>query len=232
MGNLAKLVVLATLCAAWPQLCPCSSQPRVSALSAAERGTRITVFVYNYAAIPSDVLTQTESEADRIYRLGGIEIQWLDCPLSPEQASQFPACELPPGPTRLALRVLSRSMAERLRRVTDSLGFAMIPEDGSFATVANVFSYDADRLADRRKMRYGVLLGHLSAHELGHLLLGGGSHSSHGIMHVPWRLNTLETMAQGSMTFTPEQAEKMRTNIQARMARARQTEAPLAARKR
>jgi hypothetical protein len=69
-------------------------------------------------------------------------------------------------------------MPDRLRQAEDSFGFAMIPEDGSFATVANVFSYDANQLVDRRGMRLGVILGHLAAHELGHLLLGAGSHSS------------------------------------------------------
>jgi hypothetical protein len=95
-----------------------------AALCAAEPSPKITVFVYNYAAIPPEVLAQTEAETARIYQLAGIEIQWLDCPLSPGEASQFPACQVPPGPTRLALRILSQSMADRLRQAQDSFGFA------------------------------------------------------------------------------------------------------------
>jgi hypothetical protein len=178
----------------------------------------------------SVALALTEAEASRIYQQAGIEIQWLECPLAPEDAGQFPACQVPPGPTRLALRILSRSMADRLRQAEDSFGFAMIPEDGSFATVANVFSYDADQLANRRGMRHGVILGHLAAHELGHLLFGAGSHSSTGIMHVPWHLKELDTIAQGLMLFRPQEAERMQTNIRARLARERTTEAALAPR--
>ena len=195
-----------------------------SSLGAAEPGLKVTVFVYNYAAVAPDVLALTEAEASRIYQQAGIEIQWLDCPLAPKDAGQFPACQVPPGPTRLALRILSQSMAERLRQAEGSFGFALIPEDGSFATVANVFSYDADKLAGRRRMGHGVILGHLAAHELGHLLLGAGSHSSHGIMHVPWRLKELDVIAQGLMVFTPQQTENMRTNIRARAAGERATE--------
>jgi len=198
-----------------------------SSLGAAEPDTKITVFVYNYAVVSSDVLALTEAEASRIFQQAGIEIEWLDCPLASKDAGQFPACQVPPGPTRLGLRILSQAMSERLRQAGDSFGFAMIPEDGTFARVANVFSYDAEKLANRRGMRHGVILGHLAAHELGHLLLGARSHALHGIMHVPWRLKELETIAQGLMVFTLEEAEAMRSNIRARAA-ARLTEAALA----
>jgi hypothetical protein len=183
---------------------------------ASEPNLKITIFVYNYAAVTPDVLAETEAEAARICHHGGIEIKWLDCPLAPKDADQFPNCQVPPGPTSLALRILSQAMADRLRQADDSFGFAMIPEDGSFATIANVFSNDAEQLADRRGMRHGVILGHLAAHELGHLLLGAGSHSSRGIMYVPWGLKELDIIAQGLMMFTPREAERMRRNIRAR----------------
>jgi hypothetical protein len=202
-----------------------------AALCAAEPSPKITVFVYNYAAIPPEVLAQTEAETARIYQLAGIEIQWLDCPLSPGEASQFPACQVPPGPTRLALRILSQSMADRLRQAQDSFGFALYPDDGSFATVANVFAYDAGQLANRRGMRQGMILGDLITHELGHLLLGSGSHSSSGIMHVPWHLRELEIISQGLMVFMPQETERMRTNIRARAARKRAMGAALTPRK-
>jgi len=189
-----------------------------SSLRGVEPEAKITVFVYNYASLPPDVLAQTETEAARIYQLAGIEIRWLDCPLSPAEASQFPACQVPPGPARLALRILSQSMAERLRQAQDSFGFALFPDDASFATIANVFAHDAEQLANRRGMRQGMILGHLVAHELGHLLLGAGSHSSSGIMHVPWHLRELAIIAQGLMMFTPQEAERMQSNIHARMA--------------
>ncbi len=187
-------------------------------LIAAESTQRITVMVYNYALVSSEVLAQTETEAARIYHRGSIEIQWLDCPLSANDSARFPACQGTAGATRLALRILPQSMAESLRQVQDSYGFALYPEDGSFAILANIFARDAEQLAQRRGMRHGVILGHLLAHEMGHLLLGAGSHSRHGIMCFPWRARELETIAQGLMMFTPEDLQKIRSNISARIA--------------
>src|SRR6266849_4437613 len=121
-------------------------------------------------------------------------------------------------------------MAERLRQAEDSFGFALYPDDGSFAMVANVFAHDAEQLANRRGMRQGVILGHLVAHELGHLLLGAGSHSASGIMHVPWHLKELELIALGLMVFMPQEAKRMRTNIRARAATERAMDAAVAPR--
>jgi len=114
---------------------PTAPHPESATRATAEPDPKFAVFAYNYAAIPSEVMTQTKTETARIFQLAGIEIRWLDCPLSSEEADQFPACQVPPGPTRLALRILSRSMAERLRQALDSFGFALYPDDGSFAMV-------------------------------------------------------------------------------------------------
>jgi hypothetical protein len=53
-------------------------------------------------------------------------------------------------------------------------------------------------------------------HELGHLLLGPGSHSTTGIMQCPWYDKQLENVAKGSMRFTSAEAKRMQANIQAR----------------
>ena len=188
-----------------------------ASVSGAEPGLKIAVFVYNYASISSEALARAKAEAGRIYRHAGIDLEWLNCPLSQEQAAQYPDCGVAPARTRLALRILSRSMAERLRQDQDSFGFALYPEDGGFAIVANVFAHNAEELARRRALSHGVILGDLMAHELGHLLLGAGSHSAGGIMRVPWHKKELEIIAQGSLLFMPWEAERMRAQIRARM---------------
>ena len=185
-------------------------------LAADQADQVITVMVYNYARIPQAVLAQTEREAARIYRRGGIAVEFQDCPLTAQDAALFPACQGTAGPARLAVRILPREIAERLRQVQESYGFALYPEDGGFAFIANVFAHDAGLLAERHGLQHGVVLGHLLAHEMGHLLLGSGSHASSGIMHAVWRGPELQTMATGQMLFSTGELEEMRRNIAAR----------------
>jgi hypothetical protein len=108
-------------------------------------------------------------------------------------------------------------MAEKVRQAQDSFGFALYPSDG-FAGVANVFSHSTEEFAKRATPSYQVILAHVMAHELGHLLLGVGSHSAAGIMHVPWTKKELERMAQGSMLFSSREADRIRQQIRARSA--------------
>lgn len=189
-----------------------------AALGAEDPSLKITGAIYNYAAIPFGVLAQTKTEAARILHCARIDIQWLDCPLSPRDSDRFPACPVEPGPTMLVLRIQSQSMADRLRQVEGSFGFALLSDDGSFAMVANIFAHDAEQLARRCGMCQGVILGHVVAHEVGHLLLGPGSHSTSGMMHDSWRVKELEVIAQGRMVFTPTEAKSLRANIRARIA--------------
>lgn len=184
-----------------------------AALGAAEPTEKIAVVIYNYAAVAPGLLAQAEAEAARIYQHCRIEFRWLDCPLTSGKAG----CQISLKPTWLALRILPQTMAERVRLSHEGLGFAPSPEDGSFAIVANVFAHDAEQLGTTSGIAERIILGHVMAHELGHLLLGAGSHSDTGIMHASWRSKELKIIAQGRMTFTPGEAERMRTNIRARM---------------
>ena len=174
---------------------------------------KIQVFVYNYAGLPAGTLAQAEQEAARIYHLTGIETEWLDCPLTPEQAEQYPACRLPITPTRLAVGVLSRAMADTIKLSPKTFGEAYIPADGSFARFAKVCGYCAAELAAGLEVTHGVMLGHLMAHELGHLLLGQGSHGASGLMHVPWHRKELQKVSQGALMFMSWEGDRMRAQI-------------------
>ena len=185
--------------------------------ASAEPAPKITVHVYNYAQISRETLSRAENEAGRIYRRTGIETEWLDCPLSPEDAVRYPACRLPAGPAGFALRILSRSMGEKLKLGPYTFGFAQFPEGGGFGYVAGVCSHCAEELAKGRDAMHGIILGHLMAHELGHLLLGVRSHSAGGIMHVPWSRKELDLLEQGSLIFTAGEAREIRTQVHNRI---------------
>ena len=179
--------------------------------------SKIQVFVYNYAGVSSETLARAEREAARIYSRTGIETEWLDCPLTPDQAAQFPACQLQPSPARLALRILSRPMAERIGLSQATFGSALLPEDGGFGMTAQVCAHCCEELAKGDQTLHAAVLGHVMAHELGHLLLGIGSHGATGLMHVPWHHKELENVAQGALLFTSSEGEKMRRQVAVRL---------------
>jgi len=61
-----------------------------------------------------------------------------------------------------------------------------------------------------------LILGHLMAHEVGHLLLGPNSHSSKGVMSFPWARRTLTDMERGRLKFSGTEREAIHRELDRR----------------
>ena len=177
---------------------------------------KLEIQLYNYSGVPAATLERAERDAARIYSRMDIEISWLGCPVTAEQAAQFTACGQSASPTRLTLRLLSNVMADRLPLGSDIFGLALLPVDSGFGITANVCAGRAREMSEASNLPEGLLLGHLVAHEVGHLLLGSSRHSVKGLMHTPWQGKELQMMSQGTMWFTPGEAERIRAQVLAR----------------
>ncbi|PYY15245.1 MAG: hypothetical protein DMG60_18205 [Acidobacteria bacterium] len=57
------------------------------------------------------------------------------------------------------------------------------------------------------------VLGHVIAHEIGHLLLGLNSHSTSGIMRGLWEEEELKAVERGRLLFTSQQSRLMRQKL-------------------
>lgn len=140
----------------------------------------IVVGVVDHAQLPPRVLARGRSEAARIYRSAGIELVWSDAPdFSVPQMVVTIVCK-PTGaslsvPERLAVksadrRILGVSPGNKERR--DLVAWAFYER---ILDVATMHGIDP-----------GLLLGHVIAHELGHLLLPFDAHSQSGLMRASW----------------------------------------------
>jgi hypothetical protein len=155
-------------------------------------------------------LTHSEGVAAAIFQEAGVETAWVDCPLSRAELKRYPACQEKMQTTDLVLRILPKSMAMKVRAGDDALGFAKpCPEDEP-ACDLTVFYHRIDELAtdgypaDR-------ILGHVIAHEVGHVLLGSGAHSDIGIMRGAWSRHDLQHISWGLLLhFTADQNERLR----------------------
>ena len=62
-----------------------------------------------------------------------------------------------------------------------------------------------DAYARQHAKPVAQVLGHVMAHELGHLLLPHGSHAKSGIMTAAWDRKQIEQIGRGWLSFTSEQ---------------------------
>jgi hypothetical protein len=174
-----------------------------SAYSDERLDSRMTVLVYDYAGVPAETLVEAEHETSRIFRHSGVEVTWRPCRISgPSVPLECPK----PGPMTPALRLVPRFQLVEDRIHAEAMGYST----GDFATVSVEF---AQRLEESGVARLAEVLGHIMAHEIGHLLLPGGRHSVSGIMKARWSSNEWRLLRQGELNFAPEQSRFLRAEL-------------------
>jgi len=176
---------------------------------------RITLRMYNYS-ISHDLLNRSEGEASAILHQTGLEVDWVDCPLTADELESYPACREPLGAADFAVKILNAKEAKQLSKRRGVLGRALECPSVQIGCSAYLFYKDVPELAKRAGVSEAQLLGHALAHEIGHLLLGPNSHSASGVMRSNWQQQEMQRLSQSFLIFTEEQSRLMQDEVSAR----------------
>jgi hypothetical protein len=183
---------------------------------------RLHVRLCNLAGLDTSTLAQAETEASLILRFSRIDSDW--------KGSCFPDPSRPPDGLTRSPATRTEALGAPALRLTivagapppsgqDALGMAtLFTRHGLHASI---FADRIKALCDSRVNRnnrwqqvsFPKLLGHVFAHEIGHLLLGSTDHGATGLMRAHWQDLELQQMAYAHLTFTKEEAERMRENL-------------------
>ncbi len=164
------------------------------ALAQTPAGFAVQVFLQDHGRVPADVLEQAKHAATRVFALSNIDLQWLGHgPYQPCSLTVTIAAK-PIGATNRSRFVVG--LAPETREARGILAFAFYDR---------IQLYSAELGLDASQM-----LGHVMAHELGHLLLPHGAHSLTGVMRGAWDDAQANQATMGLLTFTPAQAALIR----------------------
>jgi hypothetical protein len=172
----------------------------------------VTISVYNDAEVPVDVVGRAEGKAGQVFRRAGIAVTWLNCrvPAVSEEASR--ACREAVFPEHLHLRIVRKSFGLN----AEAMGISFQAEDGS-GCYADVFYEPMKQLRKSDGTDIASLLGHVAAHEIGHLLLGMNSHSAAGIMHAHWTSEELASVKIGGLVFSEQETLRMKAKLSTKL---------------
>jgi hypothetical protein len=170
--------------------------------------TQVTVTVFNDGNVSNDVLARAERRATTILQAAHVRVTWLHTAEGASSSSRSALGRKPCPATDFSIRVVRHSLA-----LPESIfGVSFLGQDGS-GRYSDVFYATAYRLSESGRLNLGELLGHVVAHELGHLLLGSNAHSSLGIMRPHWSAEELQSLRMGKLLFTREQSQLMKEKI-------------------
>jgi hypothetical protein len=173
---------------------------------------QIFVRVHNYAHVDAGLLHGAEAIATRILKEARITTNWVYCPLPQEEDDPYPKCPSNWGLNGFVLNILTPEMVGRIQTRVENLGSAPAPcdEDATSCPIS-VFYFRVTECAEQFSIQTERLLGHVLAHEVGHML--SASHSSKGIMRAEWGRDDLKLIGFSMLEFSPDQAKQMRAAL-------------------
>ena len=173
---------------------------------ATESPLPLPIYVYDYAGVGPDVRAAAAEVTRYIYAAIGVDIVWVDrCPLACHIAFTREA-QADTTDGDLMLTILPDAMTSR-EFPAGVLGAAR--EEGS---VAYAFFGRIRFFAFERNLLLATLLGHVIAHEVGHVLLREG-HAPHGLMSARWVDPELLQAKVGRLGFTETQGSRIRSRL-------------------
>ena len=181
----------------------------------APTGAQITVRIYDMAGIESGTLEGAKKVTARVFEKIGVDINWLSCTWT--GAAENPACGRPVRSNEIALRILRRS--KTVRRSTGHItgGLSVWATEQGGSGFISLFYDRVEEVARIGKLSRSLVLGHMTAHEIGHLLLPEVGHSRRGIMRAKWGPRDWQRASKKLVFFPGRQAELLRAGVLARM---------------
>jgi hypothetical protein len=163
---------------------------------ACEMTVRVYCSTLRVDSVPGPLLLTAHREASRLLEAAGIRLEWHDgAPAKDEDGRGVVAISFLPGPPPAFLTAENAHALAAARPYATSSAILVFAD-----RVANyLFPYTT--------MVAGKVLGHVLAHEIGHVLEGLARHSESGLMKATWTPDDLRDMMRSRFAFADDDVQ-------------------------
>lgn len=163
----------------------------------------VTIRVYDVYGLSPETRQEALALAAETLAHAGVQAIIVDCSVGGAAAT--------PCKTGLADGEIMLRIHRHPKDGAHVLGDAMVRGDAGPNTIATVYAAAIAERSRRTGVRLATIVGRVTAHEIGHLLLGTNAHASHGLMRPSWELQRLD---RGDWDFSIEDAATIRRRLQ------------------
>jgi hypothetical protein len=167
----------------------------------------IDCLVDELVPVADDTLAEARQRAARIFEPLAVQIAWFDTAsaVARHRALADPAAQRAFVTSLYVVRLVAEEGGRGMTASEHALGTAAVGTRVAVIPYPRVL-----KLARSGSATPGLVLGHVIAHELGHLLLQRASHSAAGLMQATLDLQLAQ---QGRLLFTPAEGQAIRAAI-------------------
>ena len=180
----------------------------IGSSATADSPLTLTVRLYNSAHIPAPTLVAARRTAESMFEDTGLHVIFRSCGSRSAVADPIDPCSEPLKPAEFVVRMVDAPVFNPALH-PEAFGVAYVVEETNRGWLATVFADRIRGAAARLGMEPGTLLGLVTAHEIGHLLLGVGYHGEGGVMRADWQ-GQLVSGAREQWYFSRLEAAAMR----------------------
>lgn len=175
----------------------------------------LTIRLYDYAGVSERTVSDTIKVAAKVFEQAGIGLAWEQC-TTPVSPARDVSCKRRADALIIQMRLHGKQDGKALQLSDHDFGYAFNTDRG-LGVVAGAYLDRASLLARERGPELSVVLGHILAHEIGHLLLGAHSHAKSGVMTAVWGERQLRLAETATLLFNKSQAKRMQKQVSARI---------------
>lgn len=153
--------------------------------------------------------------AAQLLAAAGVKSSWKLCP--PSSLLQSPPSCGETGSLTILVRVLPPADAKAWPVGSASCGLALTGLPGEHGSLAIIDEACITAQSGPVSHLWAALMGHVLAHEIGHLLMGRDSHSPSGLMSARWTKAEQSELLRGELRFTKEDSARLRDGLASRV---------------